>query len=281
MTDFNTIIFYIAMNGNKTPNNAPTENGKSPCQNGDAVFLAKMVRGVSCDDWRANNGARSDEGWNAFPAPAGDDEEELEYGDENLPVSPFREVRGALTSGMFGLLLDRELARLARNGGCLSLISAGVADKERLNTAIGDGAVKRLETLLGVTILDRLERCDSLGILRKGQYVVSFPGMGQLAARALAEKIQTSFRDAARPYFPGGGISAGAGAICALGIVNVPQGEGGEVTTLLKRSRAALELALGRRNSHIHQESPYAPFENTTLVQSNEKRFLFFGGDKS
>lgn len=269
------------MNRNITPNNAAGEG--DVCENAEnrAVFLAKMIQGVSCEDWRAKHAGDKSDGWSAFPAPDAGDAEELAYGDGTLPVSPFREVRGALTSGMFGKLLNRELARLTRNGGCLSLISAGVADEKRLFTALGNGTVKRLETLLGVTLLERLDPCDSLGVLRKGQYVVSFPGMGQLAARSLAEKIQASFEEAARPYFPAGGINAGAGAVCAIGIINIPQGEGGEVPDLIKRAKTALELALTRQKSHIHQESPLASFENTTLVQSNEKRFLFFGGDKA
>ncbi len=241
------------------------------------VILARYVHGVTESSW--NEAAREYQlsKWHARET----DEQSKELGDgpDELPISPFRDVAGALTKNMFDKQLRREVLRLNRNGGSLTLISLAIADRKRLNTALGEATVERLENLLGSTILKRLEDCDSLGFLRKRQYICSLPGLGQLAARNFAEKIKNDFEDAARPFFPTGGISAGHGANCAIGIVNVPQGESGTVPDLLKRAKTALELALNKDKTLIYQEGAFSPLENPTLVQSSEKRFLFFGGD--
>lgn len=249
---------------------------------GEAVILARMVNGLSTESWREASRAYSLEKWHAFPI-AGEDAACLPAwnGGNALSVSPFREVRGALTFAMFSKLLGRELTRINRNGGCLTLIGACLTERRRLETALGEGTAARLEAMLGLTILSMLEDCDSLGVLRQGQFICSLPGIGQLAARNFAEKCRDAFEDAARPFFPTGGISAGQSAGCSIGIVNILQGEKATAAVLLKRVKAALELALSRDEGHIYQETALTPLENTTLVQSSEKRFLFFGGDPS
>lgn len=249
---------------------------------GEAVILARMVNGLSAESWREASRAYSLEKWHAFPIAGDSAVCGLAWAGENaLAISPFREVRGALTFAMFSKLLGRELSRINRNGGCLTLVGACLTERRRLVTALGEGTAARLEAILGLTILSMLDDCDSLGILRQGQYICSLPGIGQLAARSFAEKCRDAFEDAARPFFPTGGISAGQSAGCSIGIVNILQGEKATAGVLLKRVKAALELALSRDGGHIYQEAALTPLENTTLVQSSEKRFLFFGGDPS
>lgn len=241
----------------------------------NAVILARYVPGVSESSWNEARREFNLEKWQARDV----DESPEELADDAIPIALFRDCGGTLSKKMFDKQLQREVSRLKRNGGSLSLITLAIADRKRLNAALGEGTVDRLEKLLGATILKRLEDCDSLGILRKRQYICSLPGLGQLASRNFAEKIKNDFADAARPFFPTGGISAGQGANCAIGIVNVPQGESGAVPDLLKRAKVALELALNKDKTLIYQEAAFSPLENPTLVQSSEKRFLFFGGD--
>lgn len=198
-----------------------------------------------------------------------------------LPVSPFREVAGALTRSMFANLLQRELLRLARNGGSMSIVAATLFGRKDVLAALGSRTADRLDALLGSTLLSRLDMCDALGLPRKGLFMCSLPGVGQLAARHFAENAQKAFAVAARPFFPAGGLSAGTGGSCAIGIVNIMQGDSCTVAELFKRARASLDAALRKEGGHIHQESALAPFEGTTLVHSSEKRFLFFGGDPS
>lgn len=247
-----------------------------------AVILARLVKGLSLEKWDQVCHTWPLSNWRAFPVEESQSEKKIPLSENTeLPITPFRDVHGALTAHMFKKLLDRELKRLDRNGGSLSLLGIGIANKAGLRTALGDGTVKRLDDLLGNIILSMLDNCDSLGITKDFQYLCSLPGLGQLAARNFAEKCQHTFEDLARPFFPSGGISAGKGAECAVGIVNILQGERVHSGEMIRRARKTLEIALARGEGHIHQETSFTPLEKTTLVQSQEKQFLFFGGDLS
>lgn len=253
-------------------------------QSGQSVVLARVVHGLSPETWEEASQAFSLGSWHALPLcteGAAEDEALRTEANGLLRVTPFREVSGALTRGMFANLLQRELLRLGRNGGSMSLVTAALASRKEVTTALGAKATERLEAMLGATLLDRLDACDALGLPRRGIFMCSLPGMGQLAARHFAENCQKAFMAASRPFFPAGGLGAGSGGVCAVGIVNIMQGESCTVADLFKRARAALDIALRKEEGHIHQESALAPFEGTTLVHSSEKRFLFFGGDPS
>lgn len=251
---------------------------------GEAVILARIVRGLSPEDWAETSRAYALGNWHALPlgtAVEGAEEELALASGQVLPVTPFREVAGALTRSMFTSLLQRELLRLARNGGTMSIVTATLARRKDVTAALGPKAIERLDALLGATLLHGLEGCDALGLPRRGIFMCSLPGLGQLAARHFAENSQKAFASAARPFFPAGGLNAGGGGGCAIGIVNILQGEACTVADILKRARASLDAALRKDGVQIHQESALAPFEGTTLVHSSEKRFLFFGGDPS
>lgn len=245
----------------------------------NAVILARLVRGLSSENWQKACEGKPLSQWHALPVPAeSENDEELEElqsaSISGLPVSPFREVAGALTRSMFISLLQRELLRLSRTGGSLSIISASVADRRQLVEKLGESAVCSLDAMLGRTLLSRMDACDALGLIRKGNFLCSLPGLGQLAARRFAETAQTAFKDASQTI-----MGDQESAICALGIVNILQGESCTPADLLKRARATLEVAQRKQSGYIHQEAATAPFEGTTLVHSSEKRFLFFGGD--
>lgn len=245
---------------------------------GTSVILAKMVKDLSLEKWNQARRNLPLTDWQAFPLAEGQKDPKP---DEKLSVTPFRDAYGALTIIMFEKLLARELTRLERNGGCLSVLGIDISEKARLAASLGKAALKRLQDLLGNIILSKLDSCDSLSVTNEDQYLCSLPGLGQLAARNFAEKCQLAFEDAARPFFPAGGINAGRAPECAIGIVNVMPNERPRSEELIRRAKKTLEVALSRHEGYIHQETSFTPLEKTTLVQSQEKQFLFFGGDPS
>lgn len=246
------------------------------------VVLARLISGLTREEAKKHLEKSNQKGWQVIPLASrtevGDWEEWTNAAD--VPITPFRETYGILTSSMFFQLIQRELLRMKRGGGCLSVVGAGLQDRERVASDFGETAANALEALLGSVILSRLDKCDSVGVLRRGQYLCCLPGMGQLAARDFAETVQKTFGDAASEYVAKSGKSD-LKAICALGIVNVLQGDNSEATALLNRARQALEMAFTKSGNRIHQENSFAPLENTTLVHSSEKKFLFFGGNAS
>lgn len=268
MINSNTIIYCIVMNKSAGLENLAKEFAKLPGvlasaekEDGRNVVLVRTVEGLSRTS--LENGFRSSglEEWQIFD---GNEADWLDRGgDTVLPAAALLHI------------LARELLRITRNGSCLSLISAQLAEDEE----IGAEARGRLHAFLGHVLKSHLASCDSFGILKKGQYICCLPGIGQLAARNFAETAQRDFnnwielKDSQNPALANVG--------CAMGIVNLTQGDKSDARELLNRSRQALEVALAKPGSHIHQETAGNPLENTTLVQSSEKRFLFFGGEAS
>lgn len=249
-----------------------------------SVILARLVPGLTCNTWRKACAGQPLSQWHALPlAQDGLQDEDgsqiPQIADDALPISPFRDVAGVLTRAAFLRLLDRELVRLGRHGGNMSVVGASIFNRKATVTALGAGTVARLEAILGQTLLGRLETCDAIGILKNGVFMCSLPGLGQLAARRFAETAKEAFMEAARPFFPCGGISAGQLGGCAMGIVNIMPGDISTPLELLKRARATLDIAMQKEGGHIHQETATAPLDAATLVQSSEKRFLFFGGE--
>lgn len=262
----------------------PGNSGTAPDAADKALLVARVVRGFSHEGWQEFCRAYPLSQWYALPVP-----DEVVTGVRlsdlradpacSEPPVPGDVLLGALGSSMFAAQLERELLRLARNGGGLSLVAAAVAERRRLATALGDGTVARLERLLGETLQDLLEACDSLGAGAPGRYVLLLPGMGRLRTRRFTETIQAAFAEAARPFFPTGGITAGNGAACALGVIHVGPERTPRARELLQRAEAALEAALAQDEGYLHQETSGAAPQGETLVHSGEKRFLFFGGD--
>lgn len=248
------------------------------------MLVVRLVRGLSRQRWQEFCRAFPLSQWCALPVPGAAPEGRVAdlRSDVQPPLPPDMPpdaLIGALSAELFAAQLSRELLRLARNGGGLSLICTTLSERRRLCVALGDGTVKRLERLLAEILRDNLDACDSLGDMASGRYALLLPGMGQLKARRLAERLQHAFEEQARPLFPTGGISAGTGASCALGIVCVSQGAECRAPDLLGKAEAALNAALEQEHGHIHQETPTPLGERTTLVHSSEKRFLFFGGE--
>lgn len=245
------------------------------------VILARMVHGLSPSLWQKATENLPLGEWHVIPIA-----HEEAFGASQktaatryLPVSPFREARGILATSAFLDVLQREIARLARMGGSLSVISAAIANREEVTAALGAETIARLDASLAQTLLDDMDICDGLGLIREGVFICSLPGLGQLAARRFAENCSQAFTEAARPYLPKGGLSAGKICGCAFGIVNIMQGDACKAGDLVKRARDTLEVALTKEGMRIHQETAYTPLTGPTLVHSSEKRFLFFGGD--
>ena len=268
MINFNTIIYCIVMNKNAGLEELAKEFAKLPGvlasadkEDGRNVVLARPVEGLSRTS--LENGFRSSglEEWQIFD------------GNEIDGMNISREA--VLSAAALLRILARELVRITRNGGCLSLVSAQLAT----DGDIGAEARARLHAFLGNALKSHLASCDSVGMLKKGQYICCLPGIGQLAARNFAETTKREFNNRIEQEDSANPALANVG--CALGIVNLTQGDKSDAQELLNRSRQALEVALSKPGSHIHQETAGSPMENTTLVQSSEKRFLFFGGEAS
>lgn len=172
------------------------------------------------------------------------------------------EVAGLSASGeeatlvLFGV--DGAPVGTARSAGCPG--SAGT-DADRRN-----GESLRLDQSLRALarIMRRHARaCDIPGRPTRDHLALLMPGMGPFRARALAERIITSFQQEAA-----GGLRAGLA--CCDSDAPVP------ADLLLARAEAALALA-HPGFSHTFRKAGMPDPERRTQVQACEKAFLFFG----
>ena len=190
--------------------------------------------------------------------------------------------------------LERELQRMERNGGQLTLI-CGALQTSRLDMApgfcserppasrpaSGDSTARQLgERLLCKMLRQRLDACDSVGRLEKDTLLAILPGYGLLRGRLLAERTRTAFHLRCKGLVLGkpGVIAPLTQTGCAFGIVTVTQSERPRANALLQRARQALANARDSQD-HLYEDTGAPLIERATLVHSQEKRFLFFGGE--
>lgn len=258
---------------------AITQNANA---NGEAVIMARMIEGVDIDQIKQTCDKNLLAGWQLFPVKNTSKEfSELDMGlKTSLPISPFREARAILSPRMFGALLKRELLRVARSGSSLSLVCAQLINRRNILVELGENILSSLDGLLAEIIANKMEACDSLGMIKNGQLLCCLPGFGQLASRAFSESVKSDFIEQANKKIPEEDLQKSIYIGCAFGIVNLIQGETCTVKALLTRARLSIEFALNKDGTNIHQESAQTPLDNATLVQSSEKRFLFFGGER-
>lgn len=187
--------------------------------------------------------------------------------------------------------LERELQRLERNGGQLTLVCGTLqtaqliqtdgADQPSAVAAEGDSAAMLLgERMLCETLRQKLDACDSIGRLDKGALLAILPGYGLLRGRLLAERTRTAFRLRCKSLVLGkpGIVAPLTQTGCAFGIVTITQSEHPKAKPLLQRARQALVRARSRAD-HLYEDTGAPLAERATLVHSQEKRFLFFGGE--
>lgn len=240
------------------------------------MLVMRLVHALSSSQWLELREQQSLGQWLALPAAEAATHLRLaDIARENL-----REQGGAtvvnLGKKLFTLQLDREILRLNRNGGALSLLCVCLAQVKKgqaeMLGQIPAADADKLQNALAASLAD----CDSLGGLEDGCFLLLLPGMGQLQSRNAAESIQKAFADGAKGRKTG---QKKAGIRCAVGIVSLNHGEAGITSEgLLGKVRLALEQALLDPDALIHQDCPSSLDERATLVHSNEKRFLFFGG---
>ncbi len=262
---------------------------QDPCKDAgaqarEAMLVVRLVRGLSRNRWQEFCRSFPSSQWCALPLSENHALSRVAdlRPDVQAPLPPDLppdSLAKALSVELFTAQLDREILRLTRSGGELTLICAALCERQRLLVALGEGTLKRLESLLAETLHEGLEACDSLGSLGPGRYALLLPGVGLFKARLLAENLQTAFAAQARPLFPQGGISAGEGPVCALGITCLPHDTTMCARDLLGKANEALNTALQQQGVHIHLETSATLNERATLVHSSEKRFLFFGGE--
>lgn len=229
---------------------------------GEDLLIARVLHNMSPTRWKEFCKVYPASKWGAVPVsslPISQmaDEEENAYlwGDE---------LKYAIMAEKFTEQVGRELLRMARVGGELSIFCCQLMPIKK------DAKIYlTLENLLVSILKDALEPCDSIATDVKGNPLVLLPGTGPIRSRHLCERLQQKYASESKKISPGIFIS--------MGVVSIAQGEKSSAEDLVNRVSVAL-LKARNETTHLHQIGPETLDERSTLVHSDEKRFLFFGG---
>ncbi len=229
---------------------------------GEDLLIARVLHNMSPTRWKEFCKAYPASKWGALPVSslplskmADEEKDSYLWGDE---------LKYAIMAEKFTEQVGRELVRMARVGGEMSIFCCDVMPVQKESTiysALGD--------LLVHSLRDLMEPCDSLATDKEGHPLVLLPGTGPIRSRHLCEKLQKKYAKESKKIHPD--------VFITMGVVCIAQGEKSSAEDLVSRVTHAL-LKARNEVSHVHQIGPETLDERSTLVHSDEKRFLFFGG---
>ncbi|MCR5563472.1 MAG: hypothetical protein K6F46_08935 [Desulfovibrio sp.] len=224
------------------------------------LLVARVLRGISQRRWKEFCNAHAMNHWGAVPVSS---LPVTRLADLGADAGPPADLVYALMAEVFTRQLQRELTRLSRTGGELSLVCARpLADTE------DEALLAKLERALADSMHARLDSCDSLAIDEHGHPMALLPGTGPMRVRHMAEQVQQDLSKAFRKISPK--------ATCAVGIVCTGQGDEITPVDLIGQVHAALAEA-PRQKDRIRLLLTKSLDDRATMVHSDEKRFLFFG----
>ena len=241
----------------------------------ESVLVARLLPGFSVGRWQEFLRRYPTGRWCALPAGPGL-LPDMGGGAGNAPDH----LAHLLMAEMFTVQINRELLRLSRTGGELTLLEAGLCDRQTLESRLDHPTFMALEEHLVDCLRQCREECDTLGCTGQGRFALLLPGVSVLRARLMAEQIQKLF--AVRAAEIAAASATGKHAVktgCAIGIACADQGGRPTPESLLGKAAQASDDALAQKRGHICVADGAALESRNTLVQSSEKRFLFFGGN--
>jgi diguanylate cyclase (GGDEF)-like protein len=139
--------------------------------------------------------------------------------------------------------LEREVARVRRDGSALSLVMIDVDRFKQLNDTLGHAAGDRVLQALGRMLLDQTRREDVACRYGGEEFVVVLPGMAAELAARRAERWRASFE-----ALPPSAVGAAVRVTISIGIAAFPR-HGATGEAVLDRAEKALYAAkAGGRN---------------------------------
>ncbi|MBO4334533.1 MAG: hypothetical protein J5846_01690 [Desulfovibrio sp.] len=228
---------------------------------GHDLLIARVLHNMSPARWKEFCKAYPASKWGALPVsdlPLS----QMADADKDNELLLGEELKRAIVAEKFTAQVERELVRMRRSGGELSLVACTLCPRPCDKTEAG------LWELLGDLLKTHLEPCDSMAQDLHGQPLVLLPGTGPVRSRHFCEQVQKAYSRAAKKI--------SRNILLCMGLVSIGQSEKDSAEKLVAKASEALHLAC-EEQGHLHQIGPENLDERSTLVHSEEKRFLFFG----
>ncbi|MBR4742272.1 MAG: hypothetical protein IK079_05185 [Desulfovibrio sp.] len=226
---------------------------------GEDLLIARVLHNMSPVRWKEFCQAYPASNWGALPVSslsldqiADDDHSGYLLGDE---------LKHAIGAEKFIEQLDRELVRMGRVGGELSLLCADVV-------GINQPCAQENQEIMVRVLRAKIEACDSIATNKDGQPLMLLPGTGPVRSRHMAETLQKNYQSQR---------TENDASHLALGLLSIDLTEKSSAQELVNKVTNALHTAQ-KTPPYLFQIGPEALNERSTLVHSDEKRFLFYGG---
>ncbi len=245
-------------------------------RDGDLLALLRLVPGLSLDQWPQVSETLGLKDWLAVPLN-GDDAPFLEQLGRTLEDLAFQTEHDPLTGlpnrRAFDRTMDREVERSRRAGVSLSVAVLDLDNFKRLNDTHGHPCGDEALVETARILLTGIRRYDLAARIGGEEFALVFPETGMTRAGRILERILESLRLVRLGCGNGIRLTASVGLACTKG-----RGERSPAD-LLEAADKALYQAKGDGKDRVVT----APLLNlaapvrATLVEANEKRFLFTG----
>lgn len=245
-------------------------------RDGDLLALLRLVPGLSLDQWPQVSEALGLKDWLAVPL-SGDAAPFLEQLGRTLEDLAFQTEHDPLTGlpnrRAFDRTMDREVERSRRAGVSLSVAVLDLDNFKRLNDTHGHPCGDEALVETARILLTGIRRYDLAARIGGEEFALVFPETGMTRAGCILERILESLRLVRLGCGNGIRLTASVGLACTKG-----RGERSPAD-LLEAADKALYQAKGEGKDRVVAAPllDLAAPVRATLVEANEKRFLFTG----
>ncbi len=245
------------------------------------LMVARVIEGMDLASWQRLCAETLLEGWCAVELdPEGESGltcRLTHLADETVLTDNTDALTGALNAAPLLRQLEMEVNRAHRGRSELSLVSFALDNIGDILRTHGQNGLHQAGLELIRCIRMGTQPCDSLGRLGPGQYVLILPGAGAFKAQAMTERISKIY--ATTP------LRCDHETFHARFSAGIASGTGSTLTaeSLLEQAVAALKSVQhsGGGSVRVCRRPEHPLSERKTLVHSDEKRFLFSGGEES
>lgn len=236
------------------------------------LLVMRRVHGMTPDRWQAFRRRYPNSRWGALPLNDSAvtralgtlmDRSSSDFRPDACPplCATDHILARLLCSELFCAQMERDLLRLQRSGGQISLVCMDLSDEARAGARCTHVMVR-----LADLAAQSMDACDTLGALPDRGIALLLPGFGPLRARALATRLRERFLSESQPE-----------DACGFAVLTLAHSARMAVKDLLERIPPLLDRARARTDS-VQFDAVNTTGQPDTLVQSQEKRFLYFGG---
>ncbi|WP_462327598.1 GGDEF domain-containing protein [Desulfobaculum sp.] len=257
-----------------------THEDFSACDAKDGVLgILRLCPGLSLDQWPTLAEEYGLREWLALPFGEGDYPflehlqqtlEELAYQTEHDPLTSLFNRRA------FERSLEQELERAQRAGSSLSVVMLDLDDFKTVNDTYGHPCGDEVLVTLGRLMLTQTRRYDVAARLGGEEFALLLPGTGLIKARAMVERLLARMRET---QIPCPGVDTPISVTCSAGLVTYKSMAEGTPPDLIALADKALysAKAAGKDTVVTAPLQDVAAPSKATLVETNEKKFLFTG----